>query len=54
MFYNNVTRCVLNDGHASEFFAIELRRVSDKVALCPDCLFAIGIEVLANAINNST
>ena len=23
IFYNNVTRCVLNNGHASEFFALE-------------------------------
>ena len=29
VFYNNFTSCVLNNGHASEFY--------HKVALCPDC-----------------
>ena len=30
-----VTSCVLNNGHASEFFV--LKEGFDKVALCPDC-----------------
>ena len=33
MFYNNVTSCVLNNGHASTFF-FPYSRESDKVARC--------------------
>jgi len=49
IFYN-VTSCVLNNGHASEFVALE----RDVRQGCPlsRLLFVIGIEVLANAIRN--
>ena len=46
----NVTSCVLNNGHASEFFALE-RGVRQGCPLS-GLLFVIGIEVLANAIRN--
>ena len=48
IFYNNVTNCVLNNGHASEFFALE-RGVRQGCHLS-GLLFAIGIEALTNAI----
>ena len=50
IFYNNVTSCVLNNGHASEFFALE----GSARQGCPlsGLLFVIGIENLANAIRN--
>jgi len=50
LFYGNVTSCVLNNGHASEFFALE----RDVRQGCPlsGLLLVIGIEVLANAIRN--
>ena len=50
IFYNNVTSCVLNNGHASEFFTLE-RGVRQGCPLS-GLLFVIGIEVLANAIRN--
>jgi len=50
IFYNNVTSCVLNNGHASEFFALE-RGVRQGCPLS-GLLFVIGIEVLTNAIRN--
>ena len=50
IFYNNVTSCVLNNGHASEFFALE-RGVRQGCPLS-GLLFVMGIEVLANAIRN--
>ena len=50
IFYGNVTSCVLNNGHASEFFALE-RGVRHGCPLS-GLLFVIGIEVLANAIRN--
>ena len=50
IFYNNVTSCVLNNGHASEFFVLE-RGVRQGCPLS-GLLFVIGIEVLANAIRN--
>ena len=50
IFYNNVTSCVLNNGHASEFFTLE-RGVRQGYPLS-GLLFVIGIEVLANAIRN--
>ena len=50
IFYGNVTSCVLNNGHASEFFALE-RGVRQGCPLS-GLLFVIGIEVLANAIRN--
>ena len=50
IFYNNVTSCVLNNGHASEFFALE-RGVRQGCPLSGLPL-VIGIEVLANAIRN--
>ena len=51
-FYNNVTSCVLNNGHESEFFVLERGVRQD----CPlsGLLFVIGIEVLANAIKSKT
>ena len=52
IFYNNVTSCVLNNGHASEFFVLE-RGVRQGCPLS-GLLFVIGIEVLANAIKNKT
>jgi len=50
IFYGNVTSCVLNNGHASEFFALE-RGVRQGCPLS-GVLFVIGIEVLASAIRN--
>ena len=50
IFYNNVTSCVLNNGHASEFFTLE-RGVRQGCPLS-GLLFVIRIEVLANAIRN--
>jgi len=52
IFYNNVTSCVLSNGHASEFFALE--RGARQSCPLSGLLFAIGIEVLANAIRNKT
>ena len=51
-FYNNVTSCVLNNGHESEFFVLE-RGVRQGCPLS-GLLFVIGIEVLANAIKSKT
>jgi len=50
IFYGNVTSCVLNNGHASEFFAHE--RGVRQGCLLSGLLFVIGIEVFANAIRN--
>ena len=50
IFYTNVTSCVLNNGHASEFFVLE-RGVRQGCPLS-GLLFVIGIEVLANAIRS--
>ena len=50
IFYNNVTSCVLNNGHASEFFPLE-RGVRQGCPLS-GLLFVTAIEVLANAIKN--
>ena len=50
IFYNNVTSCVLNNGHASEFFTLE-RGVRQGCSLS-GLPFVIGIEVLTNAIRN--
>ena len=52
IFYNNVTSCVLNNGHASEFFVLE-RGVRQGCPLS-GLLFVIAIEVLANAIRNES
>ena len=52
IFYNNATSCVLNNGHASEFFVLK-RRVRQGCPLS-SLLFIIGIEVLANAIRNES
>ena len=52
IFYNNVTSCVLNNGHASEFFVLE-RGVRQGCPLS-GLLFVIGIEVLANAIKSKS
>ena len=51
-FYNNVTSCVLNNGHESEFFVLE-RGVRQGCPLS-GLLFVIGIEVLVNAIKSKT
>ena len=50
IFYNNVTSCVLNNGHASEFFPLE--RGVRQGCLLSGLLFVTAIEVLANAIKN--
>ena len=50
IFYNNVTSCVLNNGHASEFFPLE-KGVRQGCPLS-GLLFVTAIEVLANAIKN--
>ena len=47
---SSVTSCVLNNGHASEFFTLE-RGVRQGCPLSR-LLFVIGIEVLTNAIRN--
>ena len=52
IFYNDVTSCVLNNGHASEFFVLE-RGVKQGCPLSA-LLFIIGIEVLAIAIKSKT
>ena len=52
IFYNNVTSCVLNNGHASEFFVLE-RGIRQGCPLS-GLLFVIGIEVLANAIKSKS
>jgi len=50
IFYKNVKSCVLNNGHASEFFGLE-RGVRQGCHLS-GLLFVIGIDVLANALRN--
>ena len=50
IFFNNVTSCVLNNGHASEFFTVDVRRGVRQGFPLSALLFAIGVAVLANAI----
>ena len=50
IFYNNVTSCVLNNGHASTFFSLQ-RGVRQG---CPfsGVLFVLGIELLSRSIRS--
>ena len=50
IFYNNVTNCVLNNGHASTFFSLQ-RGVRQGCPLS-GVLFVLGIELLSRAIKN--
>ena len=50
MFYNNVTSCVLNIGHASTFFSPQ-RGVRQGCPLS-GVLFVLGIELLSRSIKN--
>ena len=50
MFYNNVTSCVLNNGHASTFFPLQ-RGVRQGCPLS-GVLFVLGIELLSRSIKN--
>ena len=49
-FYNNVTSCVLNNGHASTFFSLQ-RGVRQGCPLS-GVLFVLGIELLSRSIKN--
>ena len=51
IFYNNVTSCVLNNGHASTFFSLQ-RGVRQGCPLS-GVLFVLGIELLSRAIKNN-
>ena len=50
IFYNNVTSCVLNNGHASTFFSLQ-RGVRQGCPLS-GVLFVLGIELLSRSIKN--
>jgi hypothetical protein len=50
MFYNNVTSCVLNNGHASTFFSLQ-RGVRQGRPLS-GVLFVLGIQLLYRSIKN--
>jgi len=50
LFYNNVTSCVLNNGHASTFFSLH-RGVRQGCPLS-GVLFVLGIELLSRSIKN--
>ena len=50
MFYNNVTSCVLNNGHASTLFSLQ-RGVRQGCPLS-GVLFVLGIELLSRSIKN--
>ena len=50
IFYNNVTSCVLNNGHASTFFCLQ-RGVRQGCPLS-GVLSVLGIELLSRAIKN--
>ena len=49
-FYNNVTSCVLNNGHASTFFSLQ-RGVRQGCPLS-GVLFVLGIELLSRVTKN--
>ena len=49
-FYNNVTSCVLNNGHASAFFSLQ-RGVRQGCPLS-GILFVLGIELLSRTIKS--
>ena len=50
IFYNNVTSCVLNNGHASTFFSLQ-RGVRQGCPLS-GVLFVLGIELLSRSIKS--
>ena len=50
IFYNNVTSCVLNNGHASTFFSLQ-RGVRQGCPLS-GVLFVLGIELLSRSIRS--
>ena len=50
IFYNNVTRCILNNGHSSTFFSLQ-RGVRQGCPLS-GVLFVLGIELLSRCIKN--
>ena len=50
IFYNNVTSCVLNNGHASTFFSLQ-RGVRQGCPLS-GVQFVLGIELLSRSIKN--
>ena len=50
IFYNNVTSCVLNNGHASTFFSLQ-RGVRQGCPLS-GVLFVLGIELLSRSLKN--
>ena len=52
IFYNNVTSCVLNNGHASTFFSLQ-RGVRQGCPLS-GVLFVLGIELLSRSIKNDS
>ena len=52
IFYKNIQSCVINNGFASDFFALE-RRVRQGDLLSP-YLFLLAVEVLAIAIRQNT
>ena len=52
VFYNDVSSCVMNNGHASEFFRLE-RGVRQGCPLS-GLLFILGIEILARAIQHDS
>ena len=49
--YSDITSCVLNNGHASEFFFLE-RGLRQGCPLSP-LLFLIGSEILAILVRNN-
>ena len=50
-FYTDITSCVINNGHASEFFSLQ-RGVRQGCPLS-GILFALCAEILANAVKNN-
>ena len=50
IFYNNVTSCILNNGHSSTFFS--LQRVVRQGCPLSGVLFVLGIELLSRCIKN--
>ena len=50
IFYNDVSSCVVNNGHASSFFSLE-RGVRQGCPLS-GILFVLGIELFARALKN--
>ena len=50
IFYNNVTSCILNNGHSSTFFSLQ-RGVRQGCPLS-GVLFVLGIELLSRCIKN--